>query len=521
MRESGNSQSVTAQAVTAESTTRWPALYVASILSGFLLLGISDANVALPSIALSLHVGSASLQLISVGYVVTFGLTLVPFGRLGDQGHRRRLILGGLVLYVAASLLCGLAAGWSMLMAGRIALGISAGVLMPQTIGVIQQLFSGAERGKAFGNYGVMTAVALASGPSAGGLLVTLGGPDEGWRWIFLMNVPVGIGLFAASLKYLPLSQIVSAESADRSFDPFGAVLLGTGVLLVLYPFVFTTGLPGDSAKRWLVLVPAALVLALFWRWERRYAADGRLPLLDAALLRTPSYRNAMLVAAIWLACGPGVSLALMLYLQLALGLSPVTAALVLLPSSVGSAIGARWAARRVLRWGRIITIAGLLASATGIVGSALVAAYLPVAMGGLLIAGTQFVNGLGSGMVISPNHVLLLLDVPPEKGSLAASIGHLTQRIGNSLGLAATSAAFYSVIYGAAGQLSDAGRGTYLRALVAGYAAAGAFFALALAAAVADMLRIWRASHGGAQRAVGADEAGTGMDVLECEVAE
>ncbi|MFF0572490.1 MFS transporter [Streptosporangium saharense] len=476
-----------------DDRARWRALYVASILSGFLLLGIGDANVALPAISDALHIGPTSLQLVSAGYVVTFGLTLVPFGRLGDQGHRRRLIFIGLSVYVASSLVCGLAADWRTLIAGRVLLGVSAGILMPQTIGVIQQLFSGAERGRAFADYGVMTAIATALGPSVGGLLVTLGGQAQGWRWIFLMNVPIGVALFAAGLRYLPRTQPVAA-TANRSLDPFGAVLLGVTVLLVLYPLVLTTGLPGDSAARWYTLLPAAVFGVLFWRWERRYARRGSLPLLDGDLLRTRSYRIAMLVAASWLATGPAVSLVLMLYLQLALGLSPVLAALVLLPSAAASAFGARWAARRVLLRGRVITLTGLFMSAGGILVSALAANLLPPHPAIAVITVAQVLNGVGNGMVISPNHVLLLIDVPKEKGGLAASIGHLTQRIGNSLGVAATSAAFYAVIYGQAGGLTNARRSTYDSALTAGVVTAGIFFVLAVWASVVDLLRMRRA---------------------------
>lgn len=472
-----------------DDRSRWRALYVASILSGVLLVGISDANVALPAIARSLHVGPTSLQLISAGYVVAFGLTLVPFGRLGDQGRRHQLIRVGLLLYIASSLACGLAADLRTLIAGRVLLGVAAGILMPQTIGVIQQLFGGADRGRAFGAYGVMTAVATASGPGIAGLLMTVGGADQGWRWIFLMNVPVGVALFAAGARHLPRTQPVMT-TITRSFDPIGAVLLGVTVLLVLFPLVLTTGLPGDSAARWSALVPAAVFAVLFLRWERRYLGRGLLPLLDGELLRTRSYRNALLVAASWLAAGPGVGLVMMLYLQLALGLSPFLAALVLLPSSAASAFGARWAARRVLRWGRVITLTGLFTSAAGILVSVLAVNLLAQRPAIAVVTVAQILNGLGSGMVISPNHVLLLSDVPAEKGSLAASIGHLTQRIGNSLGIAATSAAFYAVVYGHAGELTNAGRSTYDSALVAGVVAAGLFFALAVWATVTDLVR-------------------------------
>lgn len=488
------SRSLQGGATTVADRRRWLTLYVVSTIAGFLLLGISDANVALPSIASSLNVGPSSLQLISAGYVVTFGLTVVPFGRLGDQGHRRRLLLGGLLLYLAASLLCGLAPEWRMLIAGRILLGVSAGILMPQAMGVIQQLFRGAERGRAFGAFGVAVAVSTAAGPGVGGLLVTLGGHGEGWRWIFLMNIPVGVVLLAASLRLVPNAP--ATQVLRRGFDPVGIGLLGAAVLLLLYPFILTTGQPGDSSDRWFALVPAAALVVCFYSWERRYATRGRLPLVDGQLFRTPSYRNAMVIAMIWLACGPGVTLTLMLFLQLGLGLTPIAAALIVLPASVGAATGARWAAPRVGRLGRALTVSGLGISAAGMAGSLCAALTLPKGAAIGVIAASQTLNGFGSGLVIAPNNVLLLSHVPPEQASLAASIGHLTQRIGNSVGIAATSAALYSLIFGAVGSLSGASHSVYVSALAAGYGTAGLFLLLALGAATGDLLRLRKAGR-------------------------
>ena len=476
---------------TLDDHTRQRALILSSVIAGFLFVGIFDANVALPSIATSLDIGPVALQLISAGYVVTFGLTLVPFGRLGDRGHRKQLILIGLILYIASSILCGIALNWWALIAGRVLLGVGAGMLMPQAIGVIQQLFTGAERGKAFGTYGVTVAVSTALGPPIGGLILGLGGPIDSWRWIFLMNVPIALGLLVSAVRILPPDEAVSEQR--KGFDPFGNVLLGIAVVLVLFPLIFTTGEPDDDPRRWWALVPAVAFGAAFVWWEKQYSARGRSPLVDLDLLKTPSFSFAMVVGMIAVGWSPGVMIVLTLYLQEGLHLTPMLAALVALPSAAGSAYGAWWAAQRVLTLGRIVTIAGFVISGVAILGILLAAVYLPVTVSPFVIAGLQVVNGLGGGMVLSPNHVLLLSDVPQEKGSLAASIGHLAQRIGNSVGIAATGAAFYAIVYGINGALGGASKSTYDEALRDALVVSAALLAVGIGVAFADMLRMRR----------------------------
>jgi len=283
--------------------------------------------------------------------------------------------------------------------------------------------------------------------------------------------------------------------ATPQGLDLVGTALLGVAIVLTLLPLIFTTGGRGDDPRRWWALVPAAAVAAAFYLWERRYAARGGAPLVDAELLRTPSYRYAMVVGMIAVGWSPGMTLALMLYLQVGLGLSPVLAALVALPSAVGSAFGARWGAQRVLVLGRSVTLAGFLVCGLAVTSMVLVTRDLSTEISPWVVALLAFVNGLGSGLTVSPNHVLLLSDVPPAKGSLAASIGHLSQRVGNSVGIAATAAAFYAVVYRAHGALAGAGKHTYDGAFAWAAAVAGCLIALGIAVSLADLLRMRRAT--------------------------
>src|SRR3954463_12221244 len=170
---------------------RWRALAV-TLLVGFMsLLDVTIVNVAVPSIEHGLHASSASIQWIISGYALTFGLTLVAGGRMGDVVGRRRMFLIGLVLFTLPGAAAGLAPDEHLLVVARLLQGAAAGLLTPQNSGLIQQLFRGAERGRAFGLFGTTVGVSAASGPILGGLILAAFGEDDGWRYVFFVNVPI------------------------------------------------------------------------------------------------------------------------------------------------------------------------------------------------------------------------------------------------------------------------------------------------------------------------------------------
>ena len=174
---------------------------VAAFMSG---LDVSIVNVALPSIKEGLNASEAGLQWTVSGYALTFGLLLVPAGRLGDARSRRTVFIWGAGLFTLASAACGLAHSMPMLIASRLVQGLAAGVLNPQVSGLIQQMFRGAERGRAFGALGATIGVSTAAGPLIGGALVTAFGSDHGWRWVFLVNVPIGLIMLPLAHRLLP-----------------------------------------------------------------------------------------------------------------------------------------------------------------------------------------------------------------------------------------------------------------------------------------------------------------------------
>ncbi|MGO1561977.1 MAG: MFS transporter [Actinomycetaceae bacterium] len=466
--------------------------------AGMLLLDLHKVSIAIPSIEAGLDAGPVRLQLVAAAYVVCFAVTLVPAGRLGDAGHRRTLALLGLYGYLVSSAICTLAPDADTVIAGRALLGISAGLLMPQVMGIVQQRFTGAARARAFGTYGVCVACATALGPSVGGLFLLPG--LFGWRGVFAMNLPVGAVLIVAAHLLLRDARTDQAPARGRpELDGIGIALLAGSLLGFLLPVVLTTGRPSDDPHRWWVLVPAAALLAVFVARSRRRAVAGRAPLIDPQLLRLPSFRNGVLVSATWFAAVPGLALALTIYLQQVEGLSPFHAGLVMLPAALGSAVGASIGGRVVTGWGRHLTALGMVLALAAMAGTLLLvrgAPAEPVLLAGVVVL--QALLGVGTGMVVSPNHAQMLDDVPPTQGSAASAIGQLGQRLANSFGVAGASVAYFTVVHGAGWTLSTAPAANHANGLLRASAVAIGFLLAALAVALVDLRRQRRAAAPG-----------------------
>jgi MFS family permease len=215
---------------------RWSAYGVAVGVASLTILDLAKINVAIPAISSVLGAGATQVQLLLSGFVLAFGLVLVPSGRIGDLYSRRFMFLLGLSLFTLASLGGMIAPTIELLIASRIFQGFAAGILMPQVLGLVQQLFQGKERGQAFGIFGAVIGLSTAFGPTIGGLLVGVGGDDFGWRLLFAMNVPLGIAAFVMAYRLLPKLQDTS--SAVKDFDLLGTALLGATTFSLMLPFV-------------------------------------------------------------------------------------------------------------------------------------------------------------------------------------------------------------------------------------------------------------------------------------------
>ena len=466
--------------------TKWRAFIVCVAVAALTILDLSKVNVGLPSIETSLNAGSTQLQLIVAGYALAFGLTLVPAGRLGDIHSRKAMFVIGLSAFTATSVLCALAPNITVLLIGRTLQGVAAGIQMPQVLGLVQQLFQGKERGRAFGLFGATVGVSTALGPTLGGLLIALGGPTDGWRLLFWVNVPLGVLALIFALRLLPKRQAGRPESAQ--LDLIGILLLGVATLSLMLPFVLTTGGPTDDPRRWFVLVLFVVALAGFVAWERHYEKTGRSPVVRLALFKLGSFRNGTLVASAYFAGLPALFLLSTLYLQQGLKLEPVYAGMVSITFALGSAITSFIGGRIVDKYGRLLVVAGLVSVLVGFVLVIFAAVALPPDQSPWWMAAALGVAGAGGGFVISPNQTLTLAEVPVEVGGVAGSMGQVGQRVGTAIGVAAASSVFFATLYREQGQV--AAITTYHDGFRNGAAVSVALIAIALVFSLLDLRR-------------------------------
>lgn len=467
------------------SGQRWRAYWVAVAVAAITILDISKVNVALPSIEDAFNAASTELQLIVSGYILTFGLVLVPAGRIGDQRSRRVLFLVGLSLFLVTSAACALAPNSTVLLIARLLQGVAAGIQMPQVLGLIQQLFHGAERGKAFGLFGATVGIATAFGPTLGGLLIALGGDRDGWRLIFWINVPLSLIVIACAAWLLPATRTKSRRKLQ--LDPVGVLLFALSVGSVMWPFLFTTGSPDDDPLRWLLLVVFAVFFAAFVLWERHYAASGRVPLVPFAIFTIASYRNGALLSLSYFAALPTLFILTTLYLQSGIGLAPLYAGMVTIGFAVGSAVTSWIGGSLVARLGRPLVVWGLAGLLVSVGALVVVALILPPESVAWAMAACMTFAGLSSGFVLAPNQTLMLAEIPVTQGGLAGSVSQLGQRIGTAVGTAVGLALFYATIFRESGRSPDLV--VFHDAFGYGMIAVGAFLGLAFIVGVVDLV--------------------------------
>ena len=472
------------------------------------LIALSVINVALPVIGSSLEADSSGLQWVVSGYALSFGLLLVPSGRLGDATGRKRIFLAGVAVFIVGAVVAGFAQSIEMLNLARVVQGVGSGMLNPQTFGLIQKYFRKEARARAFATMATTVSVATASGPLVGGLLIEALGDDLGWRAMFLVNVPLGILALVLGRLWLPDDRAIPtpadvgpdtgvsraragamarlredgsderpddrgsdrdddeddaalatdpaiASTAARApasrpkrqrldLDPVGIVLLGVAVLTIMLPF-----LGRDTPAALWALVPAGLaILGVFAWWERRYERIGRPPLVNPDIFRDAGFRNGMMIVSIYFVGGTSLWIVMPLFLQFHLGYAPIDSALISLPASVCAAISAQVAGRFVLRLGRRMVVGGFCLTVTALVSMILLAG--PVDSGAvtylIFMIPAAFV-GIAQGMTISPNQTLTLRAVDPAFGGVAGSIISLGQRMGTAVGTAIVPGVMFGIV--------------------------------------------------------------------------
>ncbi|QLY29415.1 MFS transporter [Nocardia huaxiensis] len=401
---------------------RWRALAVLAIAQFMLILDITVVTVALPDIGADLDLSRAATTWVVTAYTLLFGGLMIFGGRAADLFGARRVVMSGLAMFTASSLVAGLAVNASMLIAARVGQGIGAALLAPAAMSVITTTFHGAERNRALGVWGALGGTGAAAGVLVGGLLTA--GP--GWAWIFFVNVPVGLVLLALMTRVLP----ERPGRPGEGIDVLGAVIATATVGSAIYGLI-NAGDHGWSDPLSAGPLAAAVVLAIaFVAYERTIAR----PLLNPALLvRRPIAAGAvlMLVATGLLITGFFLG---SFYLQQAQGNSALVTGLLFVPVAIGTILGAHNAGHFIGRFGyRPVGVAGLLVAAVG--------GAVPVFWSGTtaLIIGLT-VAAAGQGAVIVTATTTALATVDHAQAGVTSGLINTFHEVGAALGVAVLS---------------------------------------------------------------------------------
>jgi EmrB/QacA subfamily drug resistance transporter len=412
-----------------------PWLVLGILCLGFfvILLDTTIVNIAVPALTVSLSATLDQVLWIVNAYTLTYAGLLITGGRLGDMYGPKRLFLIGLALFTAASAVCGLAQTPAQLIAARAVQGVGGALLTPQTLAIITVSFPADRRGAAYGIWGAVAGIATIAGPTLGGWLVT----SLDWRWVFYVNLPIGIAAFALAAAFLPNLRF----NRRHRLDWRGTALVSLGLFLLSF------GLIEGPSHGWgtvwgPVTIPAVLgagvVVLLLFAWQQRAHRD-REPLVPAGIYANRDFAvMSGVVAAISFGM-LGLFLPLVIFLQSVLSLSALQAGLVLAPMSLASIASAPFAGRLADRYGGKDTlIAGLVFWAGGIA-LVLWSASIYDDRAQLIIG--LVVSGFGLGMTFAPLQTIAMRDVRPEVASAAAGLINTARQFGALLGSSVTGA--------------------------------------------------------------------------------
>jgi len=407
---------------------KWWTLVVVCIAIFMLLLDITIVNVALPPIARSLHAGFTDLQWVIDAYALGLATFVLNAGSLADLLGRKRVFVGGVVLFTASSVLCGAATSPVFLIVARATQGIGGAIMFATSLALLSQEFHGRERGTAFGIWGATTGAAVAVGPLVGGVLTTY----LSWRWIFFVNIPIGIVCAAVSVMTLRETR----DEEHGGIDAAGLVVLSGA----LFTFVFS--LLRGNEKGWSsplivgMLVGGAALLGVFVVTQLR----GRRPMIDLNLFKKPAFTGAQ-ITAFALSCAVfAMFLYLTLYLQNYLGFSPIQTGLRFLPitllSFVCAAASGKLSAYVPVR---LLLGAGLTLCAVGL----LLLLRIGVDSSWTALLPGFVLMGAGIGVTNPALASTAISVVPPRQAGMASGTNNTFRQVGIATGIAAYGALF------------------------------------------------------------------------------
>jgi len=416
------------------------------------LLDVTIVNVALPTIGRSLHGSGAGLQLVVAGYTISYATLLITGARLGDIFGRRRMFLTGVLTFTAASLACGLAPTFGFLIGARLVQGAGAAAMIPQIMSVIQQRFEGSARARALGAYAAVLASGAVAGQVVGGVLVTANLLGTQWRPVFLVNVPVGLAIALAVPRVLPRDEPPATRASQAAKGLLHRLDLAGLATVLPAVFLIVTPLMLGHEERWPAWTFASMatgvaLAALFVVVERRVAAQGRDPLLDLRVLRSPGLASGLAAVAILMVTYGGFLFSLALHLQAGLGDSALRAGLTFAPSAAAFGLCGYFWRRLPRRRHHLITPAGSLLGA---------AAYLGLAFdlrsgttGGSWLYLALIVLGGCLALGFSPLVTHSLAGVRPADAANASGLLTTTFQLSQAVGVATFGSLFLTLAAG------------------------------------------------------------------------
>lgn len=433
-RNSPEAMAVEAQLdTTGRARSPWLVLIVLCTAIFMLLLDTTIVNVAQRQIQIGLGATLPQIQWVLDSYILTYAVLLLSFGRMGDVFGRKKLFIVGMAIFTAASGLCAASywigetlgvSGVAVLIASRVLQGFGGAFMMPQTLSLITVAFPPEKRGAALGIWGGMVALGAVVGPIVSGLIVT----DYAWEWVFLINLPIGVASILATIAIVPES---TDPQASKTLDWGGLLLSGFGIFAIVFAMIEGNSF-GWTDPRILGLVVVGLALLTVFVWWGRRVPD---PMMKIELFAERNFWVGNLIS-LTVAFGMlGIFFPMTLFLQGALGFSPIRAGLTMTPMSLMIMIAAPIAGKLSDRIGaRWILITGLTLMTTGVL--FIVSRISPETDWQRLLP-ALLVTGAGMGLTFAPMTAAVMQAVPPRIAGSASGILNTMRNVGQVLGIA------------------------------------------------------------------------------------
>jgi EmrB/QacA subfamily drug resistance transporter len=443
----------------------WASLAVLLVGLFMSLLDTTIVNVALPTIRDSINADESTLAWIISGYALAFGLVLIPAGRVGDRIGHKWVFIAGLALFTAASLFAGVAQDPTQLIVARVLQGLGGGIFFPPVTAFIQLLFPPMKRGKAFAILGAVLGVSSALGPVVGGLLIQAFGDEHGWRYIFFVNLPIGVIGLVAAIIVLP--RLV--PGLKTSMDFVGLVLLAGSLVAILVPLIQGQE-EGWPLWTYLSIAGGIVLLVVFAFWERFLAARGSSPLVPPHLFSHPAFTGGTILALVYFAAFTSIFFTISLLWQAGLGHTALESGLVSIPFAIANIVGASQSDRVAQKLGRGVLVLGAALVSVGLLALWLILLTVaPTDLTNWILLGPLAIAGLGNGFFIAPNSRFIVATVDNAEAGAASGVIGTMQRIGSAIGIAVVS----SVLFGVA---NLAGMGEEIKAKIAEAMKAGTY---------------------------------------------